>query len=326
MRKVFICLTPLHVLWSISAHDLHADDFIIVVDHSGSINKFSSLVEANLLCKVFYYDASNKVFVLRDVVNSYFNLRSPLLSIINQCSIGSEFVLYLYNDRPFEVQFLAQHLQYAECAYVEDGSAPYNDHWLKFGASHRLLSLIFDFYDPINVLGTSKYIEKSFFSYPSLVRNENKKYPRVNIKMDIARLRFFRQYLPAVSVDNNECIVFILMSEDKDKEYYISLLKDLIIAGILEMADYVSVFKMHPLSRQVRDKDKQVDNIPKYFPAEIFPMVNPSVTCVIGNGSTALQNIKILFPSVLVINAISGKKSIYDDALERMGVFSFFVK
>lgn len=296
----------------------HNQKEVLFIDQSGSLFNFiEPVIKSKPDFEITYFNSKkNKAQNIVDFLAYNTKIAFGNLSItaerLNRSAIST---IFIFNDLSPETQYLIKKINHSEVVYVEDGSAPYNDHhitrsWLK----NILLGALFPFYEKINVLGTSSLITRSLFSFPEIVRSENKIKPASKLDIDFSKINQLKNFY--VTQSKSKANTLILTPWKTSIENFLTQISrnDYLKESDISYKD--AIIKSHPLQR---DNETQ-EGIAKYVPAELIPIIHPNIKHVIGSRTTALQNIKILYPQINVYNISPLPKTTYDKNLETIGV------
>lgn len=243
--------------------------------------------------------------------------------------------VFVFNDNPAEVQCLLAQLKPIQTTYVEDGSAPYNEHYIANGWMKRLRYrlILGGGYEFSEVLGTTSYITDSLFSYPSMVRQENSRRPcaKLELRSNYRKLlsALFEltqeslsglQNLPSSSVD-----LYILppIRSFEENEQLLLVYKEKIRAAITAGVDVM--VKYHPLDtgqEPLQQMGLEVLTAPQHISAEVLVAGLPNVRRVYGGLTTSMLAVRTLFPDVGLTAVISSAqaRSPYASVLLSFGV------
>ena len=171
--NVFIALTPYHLILTLTSVNLKEGDVVVLVDQYGRLGKYSVLSEFFSRFNVrFIYCSSirdslfNRWINLNNLAAGFgFGKYARLAADLDALGISQAFV---FNDSCPEVQFLLSRINVSQVIYVEDGTAPYNEHRLKVGAKEAVLDLLIygRYYDRKSRVGDSHYIKQALFAHP----------------------------------------------------------------------------------------------------------------------------------------------------------------
>ena len=333
MQNLFVGLTPLHVLIAICSKERKPNDLVVLLDQSGSLFDFYKVVlQSGVIKNLEYIDASRSFQKL----STYFlKARVPKASVFErQVRLLIEKTyreVYVFNDLAPEVQLILSRVKFTSVHYVEDGSAAYNSHYVSRSIFKKIvLKVLFkNFYDPIKVIGTSKYVNDGIYSYPDYVRKENMVKPARTLRFhtDFRKnlVLLAEQYRGVSKKDDHlkrKCIIYL----PKDCKIKVSDLIDHARQQARTMGIYnlQVVLKIHPLS-EPREKidsreNKNVVLCPKDMPGELLPEVYKNVAIVLGSGSTILMNTRRFYQDIKVVNIIKTFPGPYDNFLEDIGV------
>lgn len=328
-NNLFICLTPLHTLIAYLSSFRRPQDVIVLIDQNGVLNEWAKIVkEKNLFINFIYVNSKVDKYRLPFY---YLGLSfGKLPSNFDAFIIKNKDVLfeaiYCFNDLAPQTQFLLWQIQHKEAVYIEDGSAPYNDHAINNNGIKVLLvrKLFSNFYTQIKVLGTSHYIERSLFMYPDFVRSENKIKPYSKLELsENKRQKIIDLFLTTErqkNLNENFCLVFTNLKISANE-----LIKSAVATLGDDCTDNLRILiKDHPLS-PASTNSKKYTIVDKNIPSELIPLLYPNVKYVFGFGTTALQNISLFYPNIKIFNFYFCSMTKYDKFLESLGVLNIYL-
>lgn len=319
-KDIYICLTPLHVLYATTLHKTNDNYEIVLIDQKGKLRTFlETLTKDSAQNPIRHLNSkTSKIGNLLDYLTYKTRLAIGQLSLtaknLNKTPTAT---IYIFNDLAPETQYLLKKIPHTETVYIEDGSAPYNSHFIRRRALKKwTLSTFFPFYEPINILGTSSLVTRSLFSAPDHVRSENKLKPYSRLELDNSKLSLFTEkFQPKNSQSGTDGPTILLLAPYGTPAQNFMQQIEQTEAASLTASSYVC--KRHPLDTLQEKASNEVDS---RLPAEIIPALHSKITRVFGSRSTALQNIKLLYPQIQVYNVIQNNKTYYDIVLEAVGI------
>lgn len=333
IRNIYFCLTPYHLLTTILHVERSANDIVVLLDQKGELKLlFDKVRKLGFFGRFYYIDSSSQLinavcYLTNGRVGKYVNLSRVLLSLDQEVYRN----FYFYNDLSPEVQFFLKKLNYENGVYIEDGSAPYNTHFVKrWKVKSAVLTILFrHFYEQIEVLGTSRHVSYGLYSWPKCVREENMRNPcRILKYCDdfVARIEklsaTYRDEFVHNVIDEEKYIAYLPWGSLKDEVGFIHEIREYLKKNSLP--DLIVVAKRHPLSQA---EDLAGDSVPEnvYFckkemPGELVPSVFKNIKLVFGRGSTSLMTVRKLHDDLPVISLLNEDKDRYDFFLEDLGV------
>lgn len=316
--NLFICLTPLHVFTAITSTLFSTTDRILLIDQNGTLKNFYELLnQSRIVDNLTYFDS--RTGATRNIISYAFeSFKKSPISLLAQ-SITSIAKAYIFNDLAPETQYILKNTCHRDCIYIEDGSAPYNNHYIKRSwLKRKILQLAFKHYEPIHVLGTSKYVAFGYYSFPELIRNENRIKPqrKLNTRNDTAEI--VTKILRSIKKNNGdeiEVLIFTPMTTEN-----IDFMEKIIShCRLLDYKTHTVLIKNHPLAKH-KPPIKNFIEAPNHIPGELIPHIYPSIKIVLGSNTSALQNIRRLFPNILALNFTKTPNGSYESFLEKIGV------
>jgi hypothetical protein len=295
------------------------NDFILLIDQNKVLKKLSEYIIENKLFKNFdYYDSSKKKINMCTYLRIPFFNKYGLNKLLTNKFLSDIKNIYVFNDLAPETQYILNNICHKKCIYIEDGSAPYNNHYITHSfIKKNSLKFFFKFYECINVIGTSKHIDFGIYSRPSHIRNENKKKPTIQLKFDKTKQNYLTKNLYKNFYSCSKKVeVLIFAPQEIDTEQYIYKIKNLSFKYKI-CFDNIYI-KQHPLStKKIQTKNRLLHG---YIPGEFYPFIYNEIKYVFGTRTTALQNLKIFFPHIKLFNVIIDKKNTYDIFLQEIGI------
>lgn len=308
-----------------------ANDVVIMIDFNGRLQNYQT-VGQNLFSSFHYINmsaGSNKI-IARQLRLPTTNKRK-LDAIISQTPSGLISNIYVFNDAIPAGQYFIRKTK-GKAVYVEDGSAPYNDHFFTWSRANRFKYWVAygSKYHFVNVLGTSPLISESLFLNPTLVRKENTKNPFREFLVNPNFTSIIRDLAHELSSINDpltkdvkRAALILLPSLMAMPPAYTKKIW-FIIENLIENG-WGIYLKQHPLDGTILEDIKpnmSCTVLSNTMPAEMLPVVFQRIEVVIGRETTSLLSIKHLFPNLQVINLIddNAEPSQYQIAMTRAGV------
>ncbi|CAN7570546.1 hypothetical protein LJR296_003986 [Cupriavidus necator] len=330
--NIFIALTPYHLILTLTYVGRGEGDIVVLIDQTGRLTPYKDILP-KLFARAIYIDATyrgvwDKLLALNKLSSRFHRCSIAAVgALIREAAVGQ---IYIFNDSAVEVQFLLSGL--GELAtYIEDGSAPYNEHWIDASILKRIAYpiLLGGYYDCNSVLGTSRYVNRGLYLFPSLVRPENRATPCEQFHLSAeygSRLNFFVSLFPGIGE---------LQKTLADRPTTLLLLPSAITPGLKKelnnlLADehargHVVLVKRHPLQKNEFKFETgcEVVEAPSYVPAELLPVAVVNLMSVYGSESTSLLAYKYLFNALPVFSLAdeTGRtESRFSQVLKTIGV------
>jgi hypothetical protein len=310
-RSVFIALTPFHLLLSLVSAERSSSDAIILLDEEGTLGRYEHPMRE--LCGDFQYISYPRQAKLRKIAALRFGRATGLgrtlreyTSRLNMSGVRRAFV---FNDNAPVSQFLIDGLQCEDVLYVEDGSAPYNDHEISNPLKKRVLYRLAygRFYRCASVLGTSTYITGARYTFPNLIRSENRNVPAKQFSPVTNYAELMKRFIDVfpegrqVTAELRETAV-VLVLPGRGFAGDPRLVAQL--SGVLRRcreAGCKAVLKTHPLDPPLVSNRLELADfivLPSHLPAEALPAALPGLKVVYGPPNTTLLACRFFFPSV----------------------------
>lgn len=319
--NLFLCLTPLHIFLTFLIEERKSSDMIILIDQKGVLGDLDEFIfNQNMFRKYIYINCkkTNLVNICAFAGIELFK-SAGIMRIVSVLKNQKYSAVFSYNDVSPEVQFILSKISCSEFVYIEDGSAAYSDLCVKKGKLKKLIiKLCFKFYDTIEILGTSKYIDFGLYSHPSLVRSENRFKPVKKITFSDSSKIKLQCLLSAIKkIEYNFARILIFVPKKTNSNLFIE--KVLRFSSSIGVDSAMFYYKKHPLDiRNIYYEGGFC--IEENVPGEFLPFIYTSVEIVFGMDSTALKNIKTFFPEIAVYNVSAGGGGRYADYLKSIGV------
>lgn len=335
-KSLYLAFTPYHLLLTLIHEDRTENDFVIMVDDHGKLKNYE-VAGSKFLSNYRYVNmrSSECKLLSRQLVLPAGN-RKKIDSIVKPLIFEPIGNIYVFNDTIPAAQYIIKKLKHnnakIKVTYIEDGSAPYNEHYIEWSALHRIKCIIAYglSYQFVKVLGTSPIVDGSLFLNPHLVRVENKIKPhqKLSIKENyLDQINRMTRALSSCSISKPEICrnsaLFLLPRLMTMPEKFILELS----YAIEKLGDqgWFICLKSHPLDGNSYEKLSLKTNcqiLPGNLPAELAPTIISDLKAVIGKETTSLLAIKSLFPEISIINLIEdcATTTQYQSAMLKAGV------
>ncbi len=331
--NAFIALTPYHLLLTLLAKQRKESDLIILIDETGNLRSYANLGEilglnfAYLPC----WPASGIRKHLRRQLRFPSPFRQKLQAISLEAGPSGQGATYVFNDSPPPVQYLAR-LIGKDVVYIEDGAAPYNNHYIKTSMLKRMLYAIVygSWYEPPNVLGTTSLVKRSVFTFPDRVRIENTRTPRTTyeIRQDyahiVSRLTAAINGAFTDSAHRPKSAIMLLLPRNNLQPREDEYSKYLQFAHAAAKAARVYV-KPHPLDGNTVAGifgDREIFVAPADIASEAFLFQHADITSVYGPPNTSMISTRFFFPHIQATCLTENGQcaSRFDEFLKSIGV------
>ena len=311
--EVYLAHTPYHLFLCILNGCVDRDSVVYLLDETGNLDWYNKadvtsifggrFVYLSLQNKSKLFKISNKNSFLSSLVNS------PINSILKSIIDINPSRVYVFADYMPEIQVILNGLSGARVTYIEDGSAPYNSHKLDNKKSRWIQKILFGAkYERISTFGTSRFIQDSLFTYPELVRVENKTktYGKIEIKEHPALRALANLY----QVDEK-----ILKEQGETSIYLYPPYEDKWLSGLFESYiarditnNIIPIIKRHPKSNESAHED--VWEIDRHIPTELILFLLPNLKTMFSYPSTSLFTATLV--TGLEVNCIVPNKKAMD--------------
>ena len=301
--NVYVANTPYHLMLSILSGCLNGDSIIYLLDKSGQLGWYSGGVGPFFNGNFRYLDISGKGAWSRLLDNNPLSISlgfSSFNDVFSELAGKEVDAIFVFNDSIPEVQTIAYNLSCGRVVYIEDGSAPYNSHKIINKKSIFFKKLFFGpVFEQVEVLGTSRLVSESKFSYPDLVRAENRIKPYSGLETVASvrcQLKAYAELFGGFLESKAERVVLYLLPpyEDKDlKKKYME------IRARCADPNVAHLVKAHPLSSPSFFELEGVKLLPSFIPTEVIPFL-VNVEHLYGYATTSLMSVKYLFDSIPV--------------------------
>lgn len=172
--NIYICRTPYHIIISCLhiTNTRHKNNFLIVIKDF-DFKMIENLININNCFKrVMILDGlntKNKIIRKIKTLKNLFTIKQNIKS-------SQKNNYYIFNDIKLEEKFIISITkENNNLYYIEDGSAPYNNHYLQLSMFDRsLLSLLCIKHENTHILGSNSAFSKLYVLYPAYIRKELK--------------------------------------------------------------------------------------------------------------------------------------------------------
>jgi hypothetical protein len=286
-------------------------DKIIVIDQTGSFSHnyrcFFGSNYSDLRWELFdesKMSPMQKLMTFSQFGSAKFYKPFDFLIRNNTCENYRE--IFVFNDTPLSIQSFISNMGIKEITYIEDGTAPYNSHYIYNSMYQKIIKKFFfgQYYDWKPILGTSKYIKSGLFTHKSFIRKENMIYPAKDFKCRLDYLLVINNFATILGLMKNveeklKSIVFFMPKiANEEDQLFIQLKKTMLYFAKKNWSVFV---KYHPLNNGVNLIDTQeidVQEIDSSVPAEIVPTMLHNIEIIVGMETTCLASIVFLYPSI----------------------------
>ena len=325
--EVYLANTPYHLILSIINGCLRRDSMVFLLDMTGALERYAGAEFAAFFNGRFRYVKLGSVHVAQKIIN-----RNSLLAPITGSKTADvvEFILrrrpecvYAFNDSFPEVQYILSRCKNFGAKYIEDGSAPYNSHSVKHSIPQLAQKILYGiYYDRINVLGTSRYVDENIFCYPQFARKENMAKPisqlayEADSKLDLCRFsKLFDLEDLVREIGDLPINLFLLPPFENDSVVYL-------FERLVKESGGVSLVKQHPLSKLPLSPILNFVEVNSFIPAEALLFRFKNIQAVYGYPTTTLLATKYLMPEVAVYCVLpdGSGDNFFIDNLMRSGV------
>lgn len=311
----FLALTPYHILLSIISAKQKPQDSLIIIDESGNLSNYQPIGEK------FFHKSRYIKFTEKGIqrIIKYNRITNPerirkILLEIKSIQKEKDEPIYVFNDSCPLVQVFIQN-SISKIVYIEDGSAPYNDHQINNTKIKILLHKIaygWNYESP-SILGTSSKVAESVLTFPGLARAENRIKPihqfickenKYKLMKDVFNLlnNASPKTLSAPSSSEGASLILLPKFSTSSRE----LLDELIFIANRNLDTGRAIYlKGHPLTAKPVPSEEKMFPIgctwlAPEIPSEILPAALPEIDSIIGPPSTSLLAAKFLYPNLSV--------------------------
>lgn len=345
MSIFFVVHTPYHILLSCGIGSLEANEkkyLIIIAEDIDQISKYKLIISSwdkELFSEIYILNSiSNMHLVNKLKINLLINLplnKLKMRFIFKKNAISKELKTYIFADTNVNAQYFAKICSEnnGTVVYVEDGSAVYNTHRAK--PIKLMCKIVYGFwYTPLEIHGTSKYVNMLMVAYPEFLRPELKRLNNIQIPDKVYdflnySLSPYLNEIFEINTGNLDYIIILphfLFIKGKDEIGIINLYR-IIIENLI--VDHKVGLKYHPREKTNYlniKPDLNLFLIPKSVPSEIIWMSSKKnqLKAVIGDISTALITSKKIMgcnTKVISIGKLMNLNKEYYIYLEKFGIF-----
>jgi hypothetical protein len=309
--NLYIALTPFHILMTLLHRDRKHGDKILVVDQTGNFSSnYNNLTNSSCFdLNWAFFDESKMSMVEKALAFNRFGLEkfyAPLDTLIGNYVDENIKKVFVFNDTPISVQNIIFKIGVEDVTYIEDGTAPYNSHYIFNSVLQKIVKKIAfgNYYDWKPILGTSKFIKNGVFTYPQYIRKENMIYPIKKFELRNDYLEIIKEFTNKLGfieniTSNKRSIVFFMPKVNKQQKVNRILHSLNKVVNFFINSDWTVFIKSHPLSKcnEFFDSHETIE-IESTLPAEIIPSKIQNINVIVGMETTSLASIAFLYPSM----------------------------
>jgi len=326
---LYIVHTPYHLTLSVINGCMRNETLIVMLDMTGTLGWYSSPTVSSLFNNNFFYiNLGGRSGFAKFLDKNYFISKFISLGVVGTVhkKVTRKNVerIYVFNDSFHEVQGILNSFPRSKVSYFEDGSAPYNSHKVKNRFPKWFSRLIFSFkFCPVNVLGTSHYIDDCIFTRPELARLEHKRWPiralEIKEESDVDLENFLTLFeLSFLDKYEDQKSVSLYLLPVKLNKHLLDYYKKL-----WSLDHGLKLIKKHPISKEAFDIPGDFLELDSSMPAEAVVLKFKNLTAIFGYPSTTLFFSKFVRPDLNVYCVLSGSDidgDRFSQNMERSGV------
>ena len=290
---VYLAHTPYHLILCILNGCLEQESTVVLLDDSGNLSWYGRNEVVSFFHQRLVYlslggkNSIEKLFNKNTLFSRITN--SPINTLTNHIKNLKPNRVYVFADYQPEVQCILRQLGNAHITYIEDGSAPYNLHELKNQKNFIFQKILFGLhYERISVFGTSKFIRDSLFTFPELIREENRKTPYRKIRTgdNSALKRFSELYEIEKNILEETRDISIYLVPPYIDEYLLTAYRQSIQKDLEN--DVRPIIKHHPSSKIIKTPLDDCWEIDQFIPTELLLLSLKNVKRIFSYPSTSL--------------------------------------
>ena len=296
---------------------------IVLIDQNQTLTDYTDFPK--LIFKNYRYLAIEQgrrksIFQMRQLKDI---ILKDIANLKNKQNI-SDLEIFAFNDSTIQTQYLFQTLKPKSIYYMEDGSAPYNQHFIKHSKFKQLAVkiLLGSNASLPNILGTSRTITASILTFPDLSRAENNQNARIQFETSPEKLEqtvalFSKhpriQEIKTSHHTNKDALILLPPTHPGQKE--ITKRIDDVVKNCVNRGMTVYL-KKHPLSQDQnsREQDINIKIVPSSIPAEVIPFFAKQISEIYSTPNTALITYAYFHKSIQSF-CITDRQSIDNDRL-----------
>lgn len=310
--EIYLANTPYHLVMSIINGCLRRDSMVFLLDMTGALERYAAAKFIDFFSGNFRYINLGSVNAVQKIINRNF-LLGPITGS-QTAEIASHILkqdlerIYAFNDSFPEIQYILSRSKSYDTKYIEDGSAPYNSHSVSHSITSLAQKILYGpYFDRINVLGTSRYIDANIFCYPTLARDENKAKPISQIIYSADAQQDLSQFSKLFDLESlikkaGDSPINLFLPPPFENDSTFSCFEQLI-----RKSKEIPVVKQHPLSKLRLNSKLDFVEVDSFIPAEALLVRIKQIKLVYGYPTTTLMATKFLRPEITVRCVPSGR-------------------
>lgn len=323
MPKLFLAMTPYHIFLASSYVHRTAQDMIVLLDQNQTLTDYSDfpkLIFENYRYFAIKQGRQKSIFQMRQLKN----IILKDIAKIQAKQHTSDLEIFAFNDSTIQTQYLFQALNPKNTYYMEDGSAPYNQHFIKHSKIKQLaVKIILGSNASLpNILGTSRTITASILTFPNLSRAENNQKTRIQFETSTEKLEqtvaMFSKHPRIQEIKashNSKKSALILLPPTQPGNQEIAKMIDGVVENCINRGMTVYL-KKHPLSQDQNslEQNLNIKIVPSSIPAEVIPFFANQISEIYSTPNTALLTYAYFHKSIESF-CITDRQSIDSDRL-----------
>lgn len=318
-------MTPYHIFLATTYKYRTPNDILVILDENGTLEEYKELSNKIFKSHIYLKSKNGKLQKLAQIFS-----RSPRILIERIKKITQKDMeppeLFIFNDSTLNAQYIIHHIKSSKVYYIEDGSAPYNQHYIKHSKSKNLILkfLLGHRASLPNILGTSSAIDASIFTHPDLARRENQRRPIINFETTPEKLRdvvtIFDEH-PKIGAlkkiqKTEESILILLPFKNTPQKEILEKFNSIIISA--KERNITILLKRHPLDPPTAEQHSYQNTIeiPSSIPAEIIPLYIKNIRKIYSTPNTSLLSFAF-FHKEIEVNCITTQSTSSKDQLTK---------
>lgn len=316
-------MTPYHIFLASTYAHRTAQDIVVLLDQNQTLTDYAEFPQSFFQNYRYVSVEQKKRSAILQTIQLKRNISQDIINLRDRNPI-SDLELFIFNDSTIQAQYLIQSLKPKKVYYMEDGSAPYNQHFIKHSKLKTIVAkmLLGPTTSLPTVLGTSRAIAASILTFPELARVDNnpktrKKFETSPDKLDQTAALFDKhpRILEIKTADLNSKGALILLPPSQSAHKGIT---EGINNTIIDCIDRgITVYlKAHPLSQisNPSEQNESIKVVPSSIPAEAIPLFVKHISEIYSPPNTALLSYAYFHKSVHAF-CITDSQSIENDIL-----------
>jgi len=342
MTNVFVAFTSYHVLLScVIASENNEKNCLVIINDSANLKELIKAIKEEKESPFSNFIFLPGVYGIKSTTQRRLIIRNNIKTLKRAIKNAVIKRAYVCHDGRPESQLILSYAKRnnAPGIYIEDGSEAYYGLPLKRRKIKVLLGkLIYGrWWEDVEILGTSSYIDQIIAIFPEDIRPELKKKVRIlgvnrGRFLSLKNKSFTTSFLKKIGINKeyiSEIDVIIIISHSEFVRQY-PRYKKLIIETISQLKEK-NIYKNIAVKYHPREKNDflnlatfgDIKILPQAIPAEIlFLIASNSLKLIIGDASTSLLTAKWLLPRIKVVSfvaQIKGDKKLVD-FLKKKGI------